>query len=208
MRRQHLSSGAGAHLPMGGGIRIQLSLPMCGPRHGGTEWEEGSWLRSLPEQQKEWGSPRPPSLALLVIPVGTHGPCPEPWLWLAPHLPTQAPTGKRPCSLIGAPRLAGRASQITAAPHGSGSISWVSSIAREGWLLIKAAVLQAWGQNPPARACWGLVKAWERWRGRGTEGLGLGIGNGHMTTHLPGPGEAISGVPCGWMQGRGRCPAW
>lgn len=74
MRRQHLPSGAGAHLPMGGGIRIQLSLPMCGPRHGGTEWEEGSWLRSLPEQQNEWGSPRPPGLPLLVIPVGTHGP--------------------------------------------------------------------------------------------------------------------------------------
>lgn len=139
---RHLPTGAGAHLPMGGGIRIQHHLPMWGPRHGDTEWEEGSWLRSLPEQQKEWGSPRPPSLPLLVLPVGTHGSFLEPWLWLDPHLPTQAPTGKRPCSLIGAPRLAGRASQITAAPHGSGSISWVSCFAREGWLLIKAAALQ------------------------------------------------------------------
>lgn len=68
--------------------------------------------------------------------------------------------------------------------HGSCCIGWVSCTAREGWLLIKVAILHTQGRIHHS-GLRGLVKTLERLGGTETEGPGLGIGNGHCDNPPP-----------------------
>lgn len=160
-----------------------------------------------------------------VTPQGCRGPCPGgPGLslapcphgegggqnWCPPYPVHAAPTGKRSCSLIGAPGPAGRASQIRV------------------WLAFPVAAAPSGYHAPPERAGSdkggrsarpGAEPTTQGWPGAGRgasresrDRRRVGLGTRAMvttTTHLPGPGFRLrlqgavhgKGASCGWMQG-------